>query len=463
MKDSTKAKGKLKKVLSGAFTIIGIVTLLSGFKVAGTRNISKNRGQDTSVSSVLKEMVSQGSGCYFPQSVRHFYEQNGYRLAWIAPDTAKTHASHAMLMLDCALQFGLNYTDYHPQELTYVKLNALTQQFGKHSAKEKATFDLLLTDALITYINHLHYGKLNPEYPAEKIDAGKVSSFDAVRILVKAIRQKDFDFMGVVLGVQPQSEAYKSLQYHLHLLTGLYTGDCYEIPDTTIRKMSVNLERLRWLNSDGNTYIDINIPSYTLTFHRPDTAYQFKVIVGKPGSPTPELQSAIRYFTTLPAKNRPLSVNKPELQKVLTDSALSERSTAGFSKVSGQTPGLAGISFKFDNRFGLTLHGLPGQKLFNRSERALSDQTVFVEHSERLAKLLLKNDGQADKIAQVHGAPAIAQAKTFGLKKAVPVRVTYFTCEVSGGVLTTYPDVYNVDRRLETLLYSTEQPLAVKQ
>jgi len=460
---STKVKGKLIRLLSGAAISIVTITLFSGLKPATKSDITTHASQDTPASSVLKQMASQGSGCHFPQSVRHFYEQNGYQLAWIAPDTVKTHASHAMLMLDCALQFGLNYTDYHPQELTYIKLNALTQQFSKHSAREKAAFDLTLTDALITYINHLHYGKLNPQFPAEKIDPGKMSGFDAATVLAKAIRQKDFDFMGVVLGVQPQTEAYKSLQYHLHLLTGLYTGDCYDIPDTTIRKMSINLERLRWLNSDGNTFIDINVPSYTLTFHRPDTAYQFKVIVGKPGTPTPELQSAIGYFTTMQAKNRPLSVNKPELQKALTRSALSERMASGPGNASSQKAGFGGISFKFDNRFGLTLRGSPMQKMFNRSERALSDQTVFVEHGEWLAKLLLKNDGQGDKIPQVHGVWARTPSKIFELKKAVPVRVTYFTCEVSGGVLTTYPDVYKLDERLETLLYSTELPMALRQ
>jgi len=54
-------------------------------------------------------------------------------------------------------------------------------------------------------------------------------------------------------------------------------------------------------------------------------------------------------------------------------------------------------------------------------------------------------------------------SKIFELKKAVPVRVTYLTCEVSGGVLTTYPDVYKLDERLETLLYSTELPMALRQ
>ncbi len=182
-----------------------------------------------------------------------------------------------MLMLDCVLQFGLNYADYHPRFLTYEKLNALTQTFSKQSNSEKAAFDIMLTDAMLTYMNHLHYGKFHPDYTATQIDAG-ISGFDAVATLNDALKQKYLKFMATVLTVQPQTTAYKSLQYHLHLLTGLYTGDCYEMPDSTVRKIAINLERLRWINSNAKTYININIPSHTLTYHHADSVQVFKII-----------------------------------------------------------------------------------------------------------------------------------------------------------------------------------------
>ncbi|RAJ35747.1 hypothetical protein [Pedobacter cryoconitis] len=40
------------------------------------------------------------------------------------------------------------------------------------SYTDKAKVDPLLTDAMIAFINQWHYGKLNPDYPAVKIDRG---------------------------------------------------------------------------------------------------------------------------------------------------------------------------------------------------------------------------------------------------------------------------------------------------
>ncbi|GAC1312602.1 MAG: hypothetical protein NVSMB24_34430 [Mucilaginibacter sp.] len=58
--------------------------------------------QDTVISSyIIKAITAKSPGLYFPASVKRFYENNGYQLTWIAPATVKTHASEAMLMLDC--------------------------------------------------------------------------------------------------------------------------------------------------------------------------------------------------------------------------------------------------------------------------------------------------------------------------------------------------------------------------
>ena len=442
---------------------------------------------DTSVSSAIQaQLAYHQQGLYYPQSVDRFYKQNGYKLAWIAPDTVKTHASEAMLLLDCVLQFGLKYADYHPKELTYEKLNLLTQKSDKQSNSEKAGFDMMLTDALITYINHLHYGKLNPVFPAAKIDSGDINGFDASTILTNALEQKNFDFMSVVLSVQPQSAAYKKLQYYLYLYPGLYTGDCYEIPDSTVRKIAVNLERMRWISSDEKTYIEINIPSYSLKFQQPDTLYRFKVIVGKPGTPTPTLQSAISYFTTAPEWKVPQSIFRKEIlpralkdidylennhiaiydadgnyieatrNKLLKVKENVEKYHARQSSGCGNSLGL--IVFRFPNIYDIYLHDTPEQMLFKKQARAYSHGCIRVEHAEKLADLLLKNEGANSKITILHKAVTAYQHKRFILKTPVSIKVTYFTCEVEKGILITYPDIYSLDKSLETALYNIEQP-----
>jgi L,D-transpeptidase YcbB len=443
---------------------------------------------DTSVSASVQVLIrTYQKDLYYPSTVERFYKQVGYRLAWIAPDTIRTHASEGMLLLDCVLQYGLNHSDYHPQELLYSKLRDLTTYYGKARNMEKARFDIMLTDAVIAFINHLHYGRLNPDYAESLIDGGDINSFSAETVLADALLQKDF--MGTVLSVQRKSKEYTDLQDHMRLLAGQYLDDCYEVPEHDIKIMAINMERLRWAEVGGDTYIHINIPSYTLKFRQMDTTYQFKVIVGKPDTPTPSLQSAITFFTTSPEWRVPQKILVRELlpkaiknNTYLENSHLTIYNSDGkyvepnkarlrqilknpdgyyVTQSSGCDNSLGLIVFRFKNVFDIYLHDTPEQNLFAKQQRDFSHGCVRVEQAEKLAGLLLKYDGAATKIPAMHKAIASRQTKNFSLKKAVPIKITYLTCEMQQGTLITYPDIYNLDRRLEMALYHMAQPLTM--
>jgi murein L,D-transpeptidase YcbB/YkuD len=182
---------------------------------------------------------------YYPNSVERFYRQNGYKLAWIAPDTVKTHAWDAMLLLDCVKQYGLNHEDYHPKQLLYPLLHQLIEQ--KNNTKETAIYDVLLTDAMVRFINDLHYGKLNPLFPPDQVDKGV--SLKAEKVLSNALQGNAFQ--SVINSTQPRIKLYTDLQDHMRLLVGQRSGDCYVIPQALIRKMAINMERLRWIASTG--------------------------------------------------------------------------------------------------------------------------------------------------------------------------------------------------------------------
>lgn len=297
--------------------------------------------------------------------------------------------------------------------------------------------------------------------------------------------------MKVITSAQPQSKPYKNLQYHMYLLAGLYTGDCYDTPDSVIQKIAINMERIRWVNSNERTYIDVNIPSYTLQFHQPDTTYQFKVIVGKPDAPTPTLQSAISYFTTAPEWKVPQKIFvKETLPEALKDTSFLEnnhyaiyddqgnyiqptRANLLFVKrnpgkyyarqSSGCDNSLGLIVFRFPNIYDVYLHDTPEQKLFKKEQRAFSHGCIRVEHAAKLADLLLKNDGACNQVALVHKAIAAYKTRTFTLSKPVPINVTYLTCKVENGELIMYKDIYNLDKRLEMALYNMGPTLAMKQ
>jgi murein L,D-transpeptidase YcbB/YkuD len=197
---------------------------------------------DTTISRALKR---SRASLYYPHSVERFYKANGYKLAWVAADTIKTHVWDAMLLLDCVRQYGLNHEDYHPKQLLYPELHKLIQQ--KKKDEVTALYDIFLTDAIIRFINDLHYGKLNPVYTAGKIDQD--SKFKAYAVLMLALYSNDFD--SVINSVQPKSKLYFDLQDHMRLLVGQRSGDCYVIPQGLIRKMAINMERLRWMNTTG--------------------------------------------------------------------------------------------------------------------------------------------------------------------------------------------------------------------
>ena len=118
---------------------------------------------DSSITAAIKTAETTG-GLLFPLSVERFYAITGNNLIWIASEKIKNHKWDAMMLLDCVVQYGLIPADYHPAELTYDQLHLMVEHPEKVSDAQKAAYDILLTDAMITLINNLHYGKLNMNF-----------------------------------------------------------------------------------------------------------------------------------------------------------------------------------------------------------------------------------------------------------------------------------------------------------
>lgn len=174
---------------------------------------------DTPIAESLKsQLTSHKNDLYYPKSVARFYQQNGYRLLWLAPGSIRTPATEAMLMLDCVFPFGLAYEDYHPDELLADKLYYFSTHFDQTGNDRKSSFDILLTDALLYMINNLHYGKLNPDFPASYLDTASANEFIASQLLRSAIQGKGFK--EILETAQPVSGAYQDLKHQLELLSG---------------------------------------------------------------------------------------------------------------------------------------------------------------------------------------------------------------------------------------------------
>jgi hypothetical protein len=430
------------------------------------------------------------SSLYFPLTVKDFYKGNSFKSAWLQTQTEAGPTWQAMLMIDCVLEYGLSHDDYHPKEVNYDKLRDILNKPAEVTISDQARFDILLSDAIITLMNHLHYGKLNPYYSAEKIDKGNIDNFHSdVSLTLAMANTKNYGFLNGVAAVQPRSKEYVALQNRMHVIKGQYDGDCYTVPESEIRKIAINMERLRWANTQEYSYIIVNIPSYTLKLYQADSIYQFRVIVGKPTTPTPTLQSKITHLTTAPDWHAPKRIFAKEiLPKAIADTSylvnnhLAIYSTEGTymaptptnlaiakantdkyyaRQAAGVQNALGNVVFRFNSAFDIYLHDTSERQLFKKVDRAFSHGCVRVENTIKLAELLLQNDGQENATNDLHIAINMYKKKTFSLNKPVPIKIIYVTCEMKDGTLVMYKDIYNLDKSLEMALYNTGQMLTI--
>ncbi|SIQ76205.1 L,D-transpeptidase catalytic domain [Chryseobacterium sp. RU37D] len=412
------------------------------------------------------------STLHFPKSVIRFYTRNDTEYAWVNVANKPDQSEAAVLLLEYSYRFGLSLSDYYRDVVSLEKLRKLGSISAGADMKGQAMFDILMTDALITFINNLHFGKYNPSYSPSYIDTNYINKFRSDDVLQKA--KNDGDFVKSVLEVQPKIKAYKDFQNYLNIFYS--ESHCTET-QAGLEKIIMNMERLRWISIQNTPYILINIPSYTLEFHQKDKTYDFKVIIGKPSSKTPLLESSVNYFTTAPDWKVPQDIFVKEmLPKILKNSRyladhhytiydeygnevvtvlskLSEirRNPYRYSvrQSSGYDNALGAVVFRFPNSYGVYLHDTSQKQLFNKNERAFSHGCIRIENAKELASLLLKNDGAENNIPVLEAAMKDYKRKDFVLKHPVPIITVYLTCLIKDGKPFFYEDIYHLDPSLE--------------
>lgn len=414
----------------------------------------------------------------FPKTVKRFYSLTNTEANWLRSVYDIRPTVSAMLLLDCVRQYGLQPKDYHPKMLSYeLMYNVLNG--NRMSAMQKVEFELMLTDAMISLINNLHYGAYNPYLSNPTLDNGAQNELKADEFL-RNIKNSPH-LMDSVLKVQPIINQYKQLQGYMKLIAGQYTCDSYETPDKEIRAICFNMERLRWTNTINPTYIQVNIPSFKLYYHTPDSIYQFMVVVGKPLTPTPTLNSLISHLETAPdwkiphqifinellpkaiknhsyfdnnhmavydQKENFVSINSKTITQIKQNPKLYHiRQTAGCDNALGK------IVFRFNNAYDVYLHDTPDKRYFSRSKRALSHGCVRVQGAENLAALLLNNDNQSNQVVALKTAMSSYTKQRFLIKNQIPVLLTYLTTTVENGLLVHHEDIYKLDDALEKQMY----------
>jgi L,D-transpeptidase YcbB len=277
-------------------------------------------------------------------------------------------------------------------------------------------------------------------------------------------------------------DAVRSFQFHHGLdetgIADAATVFAMNVPvEVRIRQVELNLERWRRMPDEfGSRHFFVNIPSYRLIARENGKpVLELKVVVGKPGTETPILSSAMTTVVfspywhipesiltreTAPAIARdPAYLSKNSLEVVRVRKSGSEPvdpSTVDWGDPGQvrqlnvqQRPGprnaLGHVKFLMPNSYNIYLHDTPSTRLFSRGGRAFSHGCVRVDDPEKLAQYVLRDDG-AWTASRIDQAMASGIEQHVKLHDAIPVHIVYFTAWVDErGGLHFGPDIYKYD------------------
>ncbi|MET3981035.1 murein L,D-transpeptidase YcbB/YkuD [Mucilaginibacter sp. UYP25] len=449
--------------------------------------------KDSLIAKEITRLLDNGEPglLHFPGTVKRLYQQNGKQPIWMKPQSGEGPAWQVMMMLDCVLQYGLSPGDYHPEELTYNRMHQALDTPANAGVNERARLEIVLTDAMITFLNHLHYGKFNRQYTTAVIDGKDFKGFHADSAILVAIHEKRaYDFWANAEKAQPVTKAYRELQRRMRLLEGQYAGDNYEVSNQEIRLIAINMERLRWQNLEEGNYIRINLPAYALQYHEHDNDYTFRVAVGSKVNHTPELSGRITYLTTAPdvvvprerfinellpaairdtaflKKNKYALYDKSGRYIVINSKSIlavtQHPNNYNLRHASGHDAALGRLVFRFTNPYRIDLHDMPRKAFFDQDNRAITTGCVWLDDAEKLGQLVLTNDGQPKSAKSLPKAMKKYQREVFMLGKPLPITIVYQTCAIKEGELITYPDIYQKDVELEVKLFPPNEILATR-
>ncbi len=254
-------------------------------------------------------------------------------------------------------------------------------------------------------------------------------------------------------------------------------------------KASINLDRYR-MGTDTlpEKYLLVNLPAFELRVIDHDSiVLQSRVIIGKPKTPTPLLESKMSQIIVYPTWTIPASIVADEILPALKrdrgylakkgynlyDAAGNEVDphSVNWSKykkgipykiVQGEGLGnaLGIMKFNFPNEHSVYLHDTNQRSLFQNENRSLSHGCVRVQNWTGLYRYIIQQDSL--KALENNGAFIRSDSMTRWLKqekrKVIPIKdqlpiyFRYYTAAGKNGKLETYHDVYGMDAPIRKLI-----------
>ncbi|HRP57980.1 L,D-transpeptidase family protein [Agriterribacter sp.] len=240
-----------------------------------------------------------------------------------------------------------------------------------------------------------------------------------------------------------------------------------EPPQAAIRKMLINLERMRWVPAEINSdYLLVNIPDFKLhVFENGSLSFSMNVVVGTTQHNTVVFSGNLKYVVFSPYWNVPASIVKNEIMPGIAKNknyiARHNMEITGYSgtiPVVRQKPGpnnsLGRVKFLFPNSYNIYLHDTPQKSLFGETKRAFSHGCIRLNEPRKLAEFLLRKDS-AWTASKITAAMNSGKERYVTLEEPVKVFIGYFTAWVdSKGVLNFRDDIYGHDARIAEKMFT---------
>ena len=378
-------------------------------------------------------------------AVLAFYESRNLAPLWVENGVENARAEAVIARLKNANSDGLDPSQY------------IAPNFAGLAPEALAEAELKLTQIVLTYARHVQAGRFPYTRVSRNIELPQVAPepsdiLDAVAHAANAGEALD--------GFSPQQEPYRKLKAILAELRSKPAAhaESSRQMDTII----ANMERWRWYPRDlGNAHVLVNLPDFTLkVMHNGAQAWTTRIVIGKPGMPTPLLSETMKSITVNPTWHVPQSIVQNEyLPALAQDPTVLERMGLRVSYNGGhvevtQPPGegnaLGRVRFNFPNRFSVYHHDTPDKNLFAQDFRAYSHGCMRVQDPAKYAEVLLdiarpREHWTAERIKRMFGT----SEQDIQLQ-ATPiwVHLTYQTAFIdNAGRLQIRRDLYGLDTR----------------
>jgi L,D-transpeptidase YcbB len=498
--------------------------------------------------ATANELEVEKAPLHYFAVVKDYYSRTEYLPIWSKEKKWNASTNGLVQYLKNAAMQGLYSTDYNYEKIAKLKDVLDNDSLKKTTQFMWANADVLMTDAFIGLLKDLKQGRLQSDSLSWKNDTSKYAKYFGAQIekvkqgenidsLLEAVQPQHEGYKLLKRGIKRfvdsmdnRTYTYVTFPFKDSLAfvktlkkrlgeSGISVyddADSLELSDAVksyqrkygltadgkvgagmVKRMNLNdkqrfnviaitLDKYKQLPEKMPAkYIWVNLPAYYLKVFENDTmAFESRVIVGKPATPTPLITSAISDIVLYPTWTVPNSIITKDMlpglkrnpnylarrglyllngrgKKIDPYNVNWDRYSKGIpyriQQGSGNSNALGVLKFNFDNPDAVYLHDTNQRYLFKNGVRCLSHGCVRVQEWQKLADYIIRNDSmnlkKGDTLAcntdSLRNWLAEKVNRKVDVLNKMPLYVRYIGCELVNDKIKFHDDIYGDDKDLK--------------